>query len=729
MTAPALLGMAPKTDLALVPGGMPPLRQAEDDVTGDSQRIEYFRTLWEDQTIALLPRDRMVEENLRMLAGDHWSVFHPGTGRYIDISDFLSDDEKRWRQRPVINRLLRWFILTHARGTENPPIVRWTPGPDAMDAELAETLTTITKVVWRDANMDDVLHRWFAWLIPCGSVYLLSRIDPGVGDWRTETADAPLPIVDPRTGQQLGMTPGPVPGVPLSADYQPAVFMTPDGQMQPMPGVQPLQRRSGQIAVDICTNLEVRSEWTTKPFGRRRWHALECYYTADDIWEYWGKEVRPRTGSTITQDRSKRLLYGTGLYGMASARASAMFADRAIKDLICVRHTWMRPTDRVPGMAESPGQPGGRYIAIADDDTILQDGPRPVAFPFTSPLHRWDFVPLPGRPDGTTPQEALNGPSRSYNKMRSIVMENANLLGSPKPIIDDQSGIDAAKFTNEPGAGFTANRRAGVPAVEWLAPPPITSTVLEALAQAKGEINELGNLDGTSGNPPSPSASGELVKELRFNEDRFLGPTMRRSVPEFARMQQTWRVMLPLIYDRRQILAIAGEDRMVQTVEVYPELFESGTANAEPDLESQQPEGRSERKARVERLWMAGAFGPPQSADAISEFMERSRFPHDSRVLQPAHVDFATAESENATMVAGGAPAPVLDWYDDEVHLARHERLMKRPQFLKYPPAVQQVLMQHRAQHIQALQIKVARMAKAAPPPGPAPTPAPEASR
>ena len=728
MGTTALVGNAPVQAASSDPvTRMPAMRQGPDDTREDSARLVYMKELWNSQTGLFLTRDRMIEENVRMLAGDQWSVFHQGTGQFVDISEFLRDDEKRWRQRPVVNYLLRWFMLTHARMTESSPIVNWNPGPDASDADLAEALTLAQKCVWRDANMDDVHFRMMAWLIAAGSVYTLSRIDPDGGQWTTETADVPLPILGP-DGSVLGMTPQPIPNVPLTEQYQPAVGMSPDGQMIPLPGKQPWVRRQGRIAVDVLTPLEVRGEWSQRAWYDKSWHALDCLYTPDELESQWGVKIDPQRRPSL-DDRRARVLYGTGAFGAMSARGGGATSQQAMRDLIPVRQFWFRPRASDPRMRETPNEPGGRYVVMTDD-RIIFDGPRPVAYPFTSPIHRWDFVYLPGRASGTTPQEALNGPQRSSNKARAIVMENANLVGSPKFVVDEASGIDLTKWTNEPGTGVSGTLRNGIDPVRWLNPPAVGESVYSTLSQTRDDINVIGNLDGASGKSPTTSASGELVKELRFNEDRYYGPTLRRAVPEFGRMFQTWRAMMPLIYDRETILSITGEDRVVKTITVYPEMFETGTVNAEPDLESMLPEGRGERRQRVQWMYEGGMFGPPGSPEAIAQYMERARFPHDSRTMVPAHVDWQTAERENGELALGADPMsiPIYEWYDHAVHIAALERVMKGQDFKKFPPNVQQGFMMHRQAHLSILQQQQARMMRANAPAPNAPPGAPSHS-
>ena len=180
-------------------------QQAEEADDEDGSRLEWVTFLWDSQDELVRLRDRMIEENLRMLAGQQWTVFNPRLGRFVDVTRWMTDEEKRWRSRPVFNRLLLWFMLTHARMTENPPIITFVPGPDRIDAELAATMDIIWKTKWREIDMNEIWDRAAAWLIPSGTVYLRSRLDMERGKLLPRMARAPLPMVG--ADGELGLGP------------------------------------------------------------------------------------------------------------------------------------------------------------------------------------------------------------------------------------------------------------------------------------------------------------------------------------------------------------------------------------------------------------------------------------------------------------------------------------------------------------------------------------------
>lgn len=673
----------------------------------DGQRVAYYGGLWSSQDAALRQRDRTIEENVRMLCGQHWTVWNPVTGRFYDISEWLTEAERRWRMRPVINWIQMWYILTHARLTENPPIITFLPGPDRIDADLADVSDRLFKLQWRQAGMTDVVDRMMAWMIPGGRVHLLSRLDLTKGEWKKWIGQAEtLPLVAPNgqpTGQQINWQqakqPGPWQNVPFDKQGNPLAVFTPDGMQ--ITG-EPYAEREGLIIADVLSPLEVRGQWGPMPWHDKRWHGSVGYLTPEQVFEQWQVMVEPDT----TYDDSgagilDRLMFGTGFFGAATGRwATGMGGVEQARDGLCtVRQIWEAPG---PSSPETPDNPGGRHI-IWTPKAVIRDGVRAAAFPYTSPIRTFDFVRIVGRPSGTSPQEMLNGPNRSYNKLRSQTLEHANLCSNPKYVKDSQAGEFV--WTNEPGTGVTVTRRPGVPAVEWITPPTLGKDVYDNIQLGKDEIFELGFLRGTQGEPLSPEQSGEAIKELRFNSDRFLGPATRRAVEEFGRLAEDWMVLTPFIYDTPRIIQAAGADDIAMTLLVQPELFKLGKVNVVPDVESMLPEGRGERQAQAYQLWKDGAFITPDDPFGTRKFMEMARFPHLARTSRPGGVDAVTAGQENGKLIQGVPfqEIPVLQWYDHLVHLTEHERIMKSPEFLNLPPEVQMNFENHWMMHQQML--------------------------
>jgi len=671
----------------------------------DPKRVEFLQRTWMSQDDALRRRDRRIEGALRMLAGQQWTVWNAVQGRYYDVTEWMTEDEKRWRQRPVVNYLLYWFMLTHARMTETPPILSFQPSTgDRADAMLAEVMDTVFKTIWRDAGMGDVLDTLFANLIPGGSVYFQSRVDLSQGELRPLVGPAQLELVD-QFGQPTGIT-RQVPNVPHDRQGNPLAQLTPGGVQ--VTGEAAMEHE-GQLAVDVLSALQVRGEWGPAPWHQKRWHMVRTFLSPEKIWELWHIEVPPdvQVEDTGSGGSLARALLGGGYFGAAEGKTpGGGMEHRAAASLCEVTSYWEQPCD-YPGMEETQSSPGGRLL-VATRTRCLTDGVRPARFKHTSPIRELQFVRVPGRPSGTSPQEMLDPLQRAINRGYGQFLEHRNLVANPKGLIDDQSGLDKVNITNKPGENYSVTKRSNVKAFEYVDPPSMSPDAWRIQDQLIQAFLQLGNLTGAEGDPPTRDASGELVKELRFNADRFLGATMKRAVEEIARMAEDWIVMLPTIWTEEKLLTYAGEDNIPRTAAVLPHMFETGRVHVLPDVESMLPEGRGERQNKVAWMYDKGFFGMPGSPEATRTFLDLSRFPHLNRASMPGNVHRVTAHQELGQLIRG-TPAeqiPIFPWYDPLTHLQVLETYMASPEFLKLDPAMQEQVVLHWQGH----QVQMAEM-------------------
>lgn len=666
-----------------------------------------------------------------MLCGQHWIAWSPMLNEWVDIAQEMGDDERRWRQRPQDDYLLPWFLVTHARFTENPPILTFVPGPDSVDAELAEVMDTAYKTLWREVGMPDAWDEVAAWVIACGRGYLQTRIDPNGGPWRDWVADAELPmlgpdgrfLIDQSTGEPVTQF---VQKVPFNEKGEPLMRLTPDG---PQTLGEPHRTREGTLAIDCFSPLEVRGEWGPSPWYKKRWHTTRTLMTPEAVFDRFGVECEP----TVFGDGAdgaggqylRRLLLSAGHFGASSGRPEAQMdsgASAAKEGWVEVTSSWEAPCNR-PGYEQTPESPGGRLLVVSPTK-VLRDGSRPARYPYCSGIRSFGFVRLPGRVHETTPLEAMLPVQRAINRGEAQILEHRALVTNPKYIIDRASGLAGVPITAEPGEGYEVNRRPHVPPIEWVSPPPLSDDVYRTQDRLASSMERIGQTRGTDGAPPTPSASGALVQELRSNTDRYVGPPLRRTSEEFGRMAEDWKALLPLIWDEERVISYAGEDNVVRTLTVMPHLWEEGKVNVVPDLESMLPEGRSERQARVHAMWQDGVWGDPRSPAAIKQYLELARFPNLSRVARPGGPDRVTAEHLLGAALQGAdiSGLPWFPWYDELVHLDVFEGYMKSPEYLKQDPAIQRGLAQHwETLHQLATEKAMQAAAMMAPPPDAAP--------
>jgi hypothetical protein len=317
MTAPVSYNAAQPAAVSAYPA----LRENNQPDALDSARVALVQDRWTAQDSVRLPFERQVEEHCRLLAGRQWDVFSEQLGRFIDVTMLFSDEEKLWRQRPVVNYLAYWYLLTHARLTENPPIVTFQPSTaDRQDAQLAQTLDTIYKTIWNDASMSEAWDRVTGWIVAAGTGYLKSYPD--------DTEGAGIPARRPRHHHTRASRNGREPidfdldgDVPYSKDGTPQfeVQQNETGELARGPdgrgGV-----REGRPGLRGGAEPRFRSAGNGTPSrGTRRHGTSTVTTTARTKSKAIGMSRRPRRTRLVSTGSGpgylERLLFGAGHYG------------------------------------------------------------------------------------------------------------------------------------------------------------------------------------------------------------------------------------------------------------------------------------------------------------------------------------------------------------------------------------------------------------------------------
>jgi hypothetical protein len=671
----------------------------------DPERIRLVRTRWSSQDRAVLERDRTIEENIRMLAGRQWDVWNPLLGQFVDPLRYLPDSEQRWRQRPVVNLLQYWYMLTHARLVENAPVITFQPSTaDRKDQLLAETMDTVFKTLWQsELEMEDVHARAAAWLLAAGEVFLCTTATyEGAGSAEHRAEGPAVLSMEGPDGPIERMTDGPV---PFGADGQPMASLSEDGQGYDVPeGAEGTPIHEGMPAVHVYSPLEVRSEWgSTIPWTEKRWFVVRSYITPDVVKERYGVDVVPDVGNagdtTGTAGYLTRMLFGAGNFGSVGTGTtgttgdsvqSAMQGGEQGGGFVTVDTMWEQPDDEVsPANGDNPG---GRLLVVTPS-VVLHDSERPYKTAGAGPIRRAQFVQMPGRGGfGSTPLEQMVPIQKTYNRGWAQILEHRNRCTNPILVYDESSGF-AEQADNAPGAMVPADFVAtnGNPPAIYLVPPPLSGDVWKIQSELLNVLFTMGSLHGAEGTAPTDDASGELVSQLRFNADRPILTAARSLATALAGVGDDLVAVLPTCWPKEKILAYAGEDNVVRTLSVLPEMWE-GSVNVRPDLNASRPESQGEKEAKLERWWQEGAFGDPVM-EGRQTFLQLVRYPNLGRVSSiDGGVDRTTAAHHLGELAQGTPAREIMLFpqynYDVLIKVARDH--IAAPEFLSYDPPTQQ---------------------------------------
>lgn len=660
----------------------------------DNQRSELVKKRFHSQDVAYIGFSKTVEEHVRMLSGRQWDVWSDVLGRFIDLLQYMSEDEKRWRQRPVMDYLGYWYQLTLSKATENPPTITFMPaGADRIDAMLADVMDPVWKTIYEEAEFDMRLIRAAAWCLVAGQCYIQTRVE--------FTDDDPEPVIGPAVlslqrpdGSTIERS---VDAVPYDEEGNPQAELQEDPEHPGEYGYdlkgEPYLSRPGEIAYDVLGPLEVRAQWGQQlPWTAKQWIIQRWFLTPAEVKRRWGVECQADhypDVSDVAPGYLERLLFGSGYYGSARNDPNGMTTDtltRQREGYVCGYTMWEKPDAAHSPANRAEGRAGGRLLIVTASDKVLWDSERPYDTEAAGPIRKCGFIEIPGRPLDSTPLEKMVPLQKRINRVEAQIAEHTNLVTNPVLLVHELAGIGDDEWVARPGTviphGFVGPGR---PA-EWLAPPPLSNDVWKHRDALIQQLFIIGGIQGNQSAPPTPTASGELVEQLRFNADRPLAPLTRSLARIMADCAEDTLAILPTIWTKEKLLHYAGDDNVVRTITVLPEMFE-GRCRVRPQLESAAAESREKKQERLIGLYQIGAFGniqdPVQQPLAVAKLLELLQFPDMSRAMRPGGVNRVTAEHNLGRLVRGEAAQSIAlyEWYQFDVHLGVLENFMSAPEY------------------------------------------------
>lgn len=691
-----------------------PLRTQPDQKDDhDAQRVELVKARWHAQDASALGYAKTVEEHVRMLSGRQWDVWSDVLGRFIDVLQFMNEDERRWRQRPVMDYLGYWYQLTLSKATENQPQIAFAPATsDRRDAMLAETMDTVWKTLYDQGEMDDRLMRLAAWAIVAGETYLMTR---------AEFDDGPsAPVMGPAILSMMGadgvLIERAVDDVPFDAEGNPQATLVNDPENPGEYGYEVpsdvYTQRKGSLKFEPLCPLEIRAQSGAHiPWNDKQWVIHRWFLSPEQVHRQYGVACNPDTYADDSDGSGgylERLLFGSGYFGAAQNNPTAQSTDTSSKDregFVCGFTMWEKPDAEHTPADEENGVAGGRLLVVTAGGEVLWDSLRPYMTEAAGPIRRASYIDIPGRPKGSTPLEKMVPLQKRLNRVEAQIAEHTNLVTNPILLVNELAGIGDDEWVARPGMviphGFTG---AGDPA-KWLAPPSLSIDVWKHKQEIVTQLFIIGAMQGNQSAPPTASASGELVEQLRFNADRPLAPLTRSLAILFADVAEDALAILPTIWTEEQMLAYAGEDNVVRTLTVLPEMFE-GRVNARPVLTASAYEATENKQARVIKMYELGFWGPPGTPMANAALADLMQFPNLNRAMRPGGIDRVTAEQNLGHMLRGdlAADLPVYPWYDLSIHLAVLEQYLKSPEFKEIRPEIQEQFVLYREQILGAQQ-------------------------
>ena len=403
--------------------------------------------------------------------------------------------------------------------------------------------------------------------------------------------------------------------------------------------------------------------------------------------------IRDVSSETV-EDSSMETQYNNLVRSAGHLEDKSYSGEHDNEPFVTVKEYYENPT---------PQYPQGRFIIFTNEHMLFQ-GELPYG---KIPFAKFDDLFVPDRFWGMSTVEQLIPLQTEYNRTRSQILENRNLMSNPKWVAPRDAVQDVDSITAEPGEIIYYN------AIQGVAPPtPISmpSPPSYVFAQEDRIIQDMMSVSGITdvnlrSTPPSGVESGRAMALLAEKDESRMTATI-----------QSWENMLSFVggcclelakynYTSERHIRVVGADNISRMI------YMVGSDLSTPeDVAVTIGKGLGFSKlARVELLLEMFDRQIIQDPKRLLNLLE---FGDDKEIYEEQNIDRNNAQMENIQM-SQGQPVPEPSIVEDHtVHLEVHRRFIKSEEFRMIPEEAKQLLIQHYISTNQIVQQQMETFAK-----------------
>jgi hypothetical protein len=638
--------------------------------------------------------------NIAMYLGHHYHAFNRETRQL-----FLPK-APHWRVRYVANRVQGVVRKIVSKALRKQP--HWTTIPATQELEDAITSRLSTKVlaqVWREHDMDWELVRFFTWMGVTGSAFMRCFWDANAGD--------PL-IFEP---QDLS-------GIPVAAEEDGVDRASAGSGFLESLGLSKKESKelqqafTGDVAIETVSPFEMDpDDASAEQWKDVRYTIHTKARTTGFMRDQYGKDAKGIMADSTSGDMTSKLFEGR-LRNIGGPLGDTSKQDDEPK--VIVHQLWANPTKQKPR----------GFFAVVANNKIIRKGDNPYTFS-NIPYEMAVEIPVPGRLWGTSALEQAIPIQMSYNRGRSIQLENRNAMARPKWKVPRGAGIIQGALNDRPGEVIEYNFPFE-PKMEK--PPEMPEYTRQLIDLDIRDLEDVTNIHEVSNaRVPAGVRSGIAITQLQEQDDTMLGPTFMVASRALSRIGSYTLQMFAQNVTTDRLLKIVGKDfefesQIFQGKDLVGNSKESGANYFDVELQmgSQLPLSKDARKQLVIDLTQAGIFNPIADRDRILEILNIGS---EEAAIDAKRADMSQARRENLILLEGTS-LEVNPWDDDAVHIDVLRLFQKQPDFrrhlegLPHPERVK-ILFEFE-EHAKKHAVRLAAMQQSLQsPPGVGPQPAP----
>lgn len=634
-------------------------------------------------------------------AGNQWVVYDKSSRQYT------KRNLPGWFPRQITNKFAE--KVNDIIASIHMPKISWSPTDDkTASVALSSTGSGVTRVLMKEANVEQIEPLLKAWLVITGNAFLYSTYDeddsgaygsidlpgfkcPQCGHESTSEQSCPqCPPVQPaplQSGQGGSASEG-VPQMPQEPlPPQPV-------QMQPAT----LSLPKGKILAEVVPPFEFYCDPRAQDYKSlsgwmrvRAFSRTEAEVIADSVFGPGSKDKigagggGPRDVSQLYMDS---LSYVTSSFGFTTGLGAPTLPEEAP---VRVTELWHLPT---------PSYPKGLYaIRFGTSDELVKAMPLPSKRKdgrLFLPIVHFGFDIVPGRFWRKTRLDDLVYKQNQRNLVEAMIMLIIQRMGSPGWLIP--RGSQPEKITGAPGIKilYTAVSAGGTHAEkpERFSGENIPQTMLLWLNKIDDDMERVAGTFFLQGGdtPPGVHAASALAY-LGERAQQAMSPLLSSYEHGWAEWaEQALEIFRTRASEPR--ISVAGGQNRWETERLMATDLE-GSIEAQAEAGSSFPQSQASQRESISQLIQMRIINPSDPMTAYNILQHAGM----ANMAGAVNEDFKIAASEFDGFLKAQPPQvdPVFD--NHMAHFVQHSRDAKSDKYRDLPPEQKAVWTQHALQH------------------------------
>lgn len=440
--------------------------------------------------------------------------------------------------------------------------------------------------------------------------------------------------------------------------------------------------KMGDVDIDVVSPFELKIDPSAKSWDEVRWVCKEKARDIEYIKSVYGKDVPPEDNLSAGNMFESQIMDITLLTGEQGS------STKKCENMAIVKEYWEMPTSKHP-KGQRITISNGVLLFHEEDIGFGEEDNTERELPFKPFFH----IVVPGRLYPTNVTEQCIPVQREYNKSRSQIIKNNELMANPIWLVPKGSLEPGVGITTKSGQVIEYNHGIGKP--EMAQPAQLSAEIYKNLELCDSELEFISGQHETShGSAPPGVKSGVAISYLQEQDDTKLGPT----IDNFHDCKRAYIKYLVKIlrfrYTEDRTVNLLGQNNKLETLTFRGSDLTAADVRIQAGSAMQL--SKSAKQQYIMELIGSEVLNPVQDRNLILKMLELGL---PESLYDDYAIDVNKAQEEQEKWMKGDFNTLTRDFFNHEVHAMEHDKFRKSPDYEELPDEFKMQIDLHVEEH------------------------------